>query len=46
MGITVLCLYPKPNGRKPPSLLYINEGFMICTKVKDNKNKKMAIFTL
>uniref|UniRef100_A0A6C0DRM8 Uncharacterized protein n=1 Tax=viral metagenome TaxID=1070528 RepID=A0A6C0DRM8_9ZZZZ len=28
MGMTVLCLYPTPKGRKPPSELYIKDGLM------------------
>lgn len=46
MGITVLCLYPTPNGLNPPSSLYINLGFVTCIIAINIKNIKIEIFIL
>ena len=46
IGTTVLFLYPKPNGRYPPSGLYKIEGFVRCIVVNIIKNKTIAILTL
>lgn len=46
IGITVLFLYPTPNGLNPPSLLYRNAGFMKCIIENNIKNIKIATFNL
>lgn len=46
MGITVLCLYPTPKGRNPPSILYKKPGFTKCITENKMRNRKIVIFNL
>ena len=46
IGITVLCLYPTPNGRNPPSSLYINDGCSQCMEPKRRTNNIIEIVSL
>lgn len=46
IGIIVFCLYPTPKLRKEPSLLYINDGLIICIIVNININNNIDIFNL
>ena len=46
IGITVLCLYPTPNGRYAPFGWYAKDGFIQWNKLKEKINKKTANGTL
>lgn len=46
IGITVLCLYPTPKGRNPPSSLYINDGCSQCMEPKRRTNNIIEIVSL
>ena len=41
-GNIVLFLYPTPNSLKEPSILYKNDGFIICIVIKIIKNNIIA----
>ena len=41
IGKTVLFLYPTPNSRKPPSGVYIKDGFIEWTIKNNSKNREM-----
>jgi len=41
IGITVLCLYPRPKGRNPPFGKYAIPGFIIWNIVNKMRNNKM-----
>jgi hypothetical protein len=46
IGMTVFSRYPTPNGRNPPSRLYMNPGLTKCMIPKTIKKRRIAIDTL